>query len=372
MWKQIAIILSKISVLGLLVSCHESGHFDDHSDLMLDESTRCGCDSPSLGEKIAILNDLEKYKKEIGEERFLADKQKVITVKVHFHVFVHSEGIGEVTDEQIEEQMRVLNDAFKGIKERKSCVCGLRLSNMDEETIHTPFRFVLEEINRIDNDHAFYLETDTSIKLQEDFRVGTCSDLHVFVGSMRFLGSSSLAHNCPTYEIKDDRIRIHHRVLPNGGYTEYDEGMTLVHEVGHWLGLLHTFDGGCNNEGGGDGVSDTPHEAGPAFGCNVGRNTCPSNGDDPVHNFMDYSLDCCVYLFTNGQNDRMILHARVYRDLLPGNEPLRESISPFKSLLTPISSTVKSFINRVDDCMFCKRIVMLIDDGTENRLRGNP
>jgi hypothetical protein len=94
-------------------------------------------------------------------------------------------------------------------------------------------------------------------------------------------------------------------------------GAQLVHEVGHFMGLLHTFVGGCSsNPSVTDGVDDTPAEAHPrAWGVDLGdasagcaeRDTCPdSSGPDDTHNWMSYNNLSCASQFTPGQQARML------------------------------------------------------------------
>ncbi|MCJ1386065.1 hypothetical protein MMC17_009190 [Xylographa soralifera] len=81
--------------------------------------------------------------------------------------------------------------------------------------------------------------------------------------------------------------------MPGGAVYGYSMGKTAVHEVGHWFGLLHTFqDGSCAAADPGDYIADTPQQSTATSGCPVGKDSCPNEpGLDAVANYMDYSDD---------------------------------------------------------------------------------
>ena len=91
----------------------------------------------------------------------------------------------------------------------------------------------------------------------------------------------------------DDGCNILLASLPGGPLQKYNQGKTAVHEVGHWFGLMHTFQGGsCDKSDRGDFIDDTPQEMTETDDCPVGKDSCPgSEGLDPINNYMDYSSD---------------------------------------------------------------------------------
>jgi hypothetical protein len=93
--------------------------------------------------------------------------------------------------------------------------------------------------------------------------------------------------------LKGDGCRVMTGTVPGGTVTNYNLGMTAVHEVGHWFGLLHPFQGETCG-GNGDFIDDTRNQSTPTFGCPATKNSCPEvalPGEDAIHNYMDYSDD---------------------------------------------------------------------------------
>ncbi|KAK6223108.1 metalloprotease 1 [Colletotrichum tabaci] len=132
------------------------------------------------------------------------------------------------------------------------------------------------------------------------------SDLTELIGGHCLLPTNATAGTDAFYQ---DGCWINGDTMPGlgprsaNGTGMSSEGHIGVHEVGHWFGLLHTFEGDPCNEVN-DGVADTPTIAYPSWGCPIGRDSCPGlPGLDAIHNFMDYSS--CMKEFTVGQEVRM-------------------------------------------------------------------
>lgn len=245
------------------------------------------------GTKVDALSESELAKTEAVRKWFAATRQPTpnSVVRVHFHV-IQNEERGAIDDATLAAQVDVLNVSFnlRGIS------------------------FSLASIDRTDN-NSWFTGCDAegpAKKMKKALRLGSATDLNVYTCEpTKFLGRSTFPQ-LYTHSPFDDGVILHYGVLPGGRDPNFNTGEVLVHETGHWLGLYHTFQGGCT--GAGDEVEDTPAEAIPSFAaCPTGLDTCPSPGFDPTDNFMDYSGDACWTNFTAGQNDRMASMFAIYR-----------------------------------------------------------
>ena len=107
----------------------------------------------------------------------------------------------------------------------------------------------------------------------------------------------------------------------------YNRGRTTTHEIGHWLGLRHIWgDGGCNVD---DFCNDTPRAGQPNYQC-VAVNSCNTPNGDMIENYMDYTPDACMNIFTNNQKSRMrtVLMNSPRRRELPNSNVLQGGTNP--------------------------------------------
>ncbi|MCL2917847.1 zinc metalloprotease [Shewanella litorisediminis] len=220
-----------------------------------------------------------------------------VVVDVYMHVITDNGGNGDLSAGAINSQINVLNDAYA----------------------NTPFTFKVAGITRTAN-NSWYTATHGSTaekEMKAALRQGDASDLNFYTNNMGggLLGWATFPSSYASDPVNDGVVVLYSS-LPGGSAAPYNEGDTGTHEVGHWLGLYHTFQGGCS--GNGDYVADTPAERSPAYGCPVNRDSCAGSrypGLDPITNFMDYTDDSCMYEFSEGQAHRADELSFTYRNL---------------------------------------------------------
>ncbi|HYO51841.1 zinc metalloprotease [Archangium sp.] len=215
-----------------------------------------------------------------------------VSIPVYFHVIRSSTGAGGVTTTQINQQITILNNGYA------SCDLSFFLAGTDYT-----------------NNDSYYTCTGGTCEtnMKNALRQGTATALNFYTNNMGggLLGWATFPWSDASAP-KMDGVVVLQSSLPGGTATNYNQGDTGTHEVGHWAGLYHTFQGGCASPG--DSVSDTPPEAAPASGCPTGRDTCTTAGLDPITNFMDYSYDSCMNTFTAIQCARIKTMVTTYRE----------------------------------------------------------
>ncbi|MEN9866132.1 MAG: hypothetical protein RL748_1722 [Pseudomonadota bacterium] len=217
-------------------------------------------------------------------------------IPVYFHVIQSSTSTnGGVTDTMITNQIAVMNAAYASAN----------------------ISFSLVSIDRTTNNTWFTVTPGTTAESQMKtaLRKGGKESLNIYTGNIGqgLLGWATFPSDYSRAP-KMDGVVMLNQSMPGGTASPYNLGDTATHEVGHWAGLYHTFQGGCTATN--DSVSDTPAEKSSAFGCPAGRDTCTGTkypGADPIYNFMDYTDDSCMNTFSAGQISRMQAQLATYR-----------------------------------------------------------
>ena len=278
-----------------------------------------------LSDGQTLVDYLEQTYSENGvkydESLDIKSKKASRVIPVVFHV-IHAYGDENISKAQIEDQMRVINEDFQ----RKNADASNTRDFFKSRAANFDIEFKLARIAPDGSYTEGITRTYDPVNMIEDYedRDNEAKSavpawdrnkyLNIWVvkeikssGTGTILGYAQFPGNQAS---TDGIVMIHDRVgtIGTASSSSSGKGRTLTHEIGHWLGLFHPFQGGCF--GNGDRVDDTPPVLEASYGCTSGQNPNTCNSDFPdeidmVENYMDYANGSCMNAFTNGQLARV-------------------------------------------------------------------
>ncbi|KAG8749066.1 hypothetical protein FRC14_001714 [Serendipita sp. 396] len=259
--------------------------------------SRCGNELAS-DEVVAIEERISLDFNRLGGNATDFDSNRITTVKVIWHVIyaTQTKAGGYLSPGAISGSIQAMNEHYKG----------------------SGFTFSLMAVTHTQNKDWFYnarMGSSVESEMKNTLAKGDSATLNIYSVSLpnNLLGYATFPWDYSSNQ-KLDGVVFLHTSIPGGTMTNYNQGKTLTHEVGHWLGLYHVFQGNSCT-GFGDYVIDTPAQKTSTSGCPSSKSSCPNNGGDGFHNYMDYSYDRCLYLFTFGQRERAKRMSNMYRGL---------------------------------------------------------
>jgi pregnancy-associated plasma protein-A/type IX secretion system substrate protein len=317
-WTLVALLV--IALCGIAAVAFASGEPDVGQGRVTDNTRhadngeiveRCGTVEHGQAKQAPDFDTITRW---IQENRIAAGG----VIPVNFHVIYSNSVAGSnVPDSQLDAQIAVLNNNYAGKDYNGNPVSGAR------NTGYTFFKNSVTRTLASGSKKNWFTATpggSAERNMKNALVVNPTGSLNFYTNKMgqNLLGWSTFPWNLSSNPNMDGVV-IHYGSLPGGYLSPYNLGGTASHEIGHWVGLYHTFQGGCdggNCSGAGDLVCDTPSEGTATSGCPSGKDTCPEAGLDPIHNYMDYSTDICYNNFTAGQDARADFMMATYRPLI--------------------------------------------------------
>ncbi len=300
--KKASVVLGSLTLLAAAISTAHAGqsidtllavdnvqqdiHFMDGKGNLV-RGKRCNVQDPSIEEQARVQAEIDKR---LLDPSFLIAAKAANVVNISWHIVTYN-GQGNVTDAQIASQLQVLNNAYAS----------------------TGFSFATASIERVENRTYFnqcYGAGEKKMKQALADSPATTLNIYTCNPSQGILGYATFPSSYAESSYMHGVVLLHSS-LPGGSAAPYNLGDTATHEVGHYLGLYHTFQGGCANPG--DSVADTAPESSAAYGCPTGRDSCAGGGLDPITNFMDYTDDACMNTFSADQTVRMQQQVATYK-----------------------------------------------------------
>lgn len=254
-------------------------------------------EDPSLKDKMKEVEDFtEKFIKANKKGRVGVDE--VLTIPVIVNI-IYNTAQENISINQINSQIAILNQDF-------------RFTNSDKNLIPSVFtgsdlklQFSLIAVKRKQSNKASWGTRDAMKSSKKGGIDATTPETHLNIWICNIGGGILGYAQFPGGKAATDGIVIGPNYFGNTGYVSapFNKGRTATHEIGHWLNLRHIWgDASCGN----DQVTDTPTQQTANYGCpSFPKITCGNgpNGDQFM-NYMDYTDDACMYMFTPGQKDR--------------------------------------------------------------------
>jgi len=293
-------ILYLFSILPLLLLFNQNGFAQQRNCGTMEVLDRLLEEDPQMQFRMERIEQLtQRYL-----ERGIDFRAEVVKIPVVVHI-VYENSTENISDAQVQSQIDVLNEDFRRT--------NLDADNTWSQAADTQVEFCLASVDPNGNPTSGITRTITSVTSfgtndevkfsssggKDAWPAGDYLNIWVCDISSGILGYAQFPGGDPA----TDGVVNDYLYFGRGGSAEapFDLGRTATHEVGHWLNLRHIWgDGPCRWD---DYVTDTPDSDNPNYGCNVGHVSCRST--DMVQNYMDYSDDACMNLFTQGQSGRM-------------------------------------------------------------------
>ncbi|HYE54615.1 MAG TPA: zinc metalloprotease [Chitinophagaceae bacterium] len=265
-----------------------------------------------LEQQLAADPDMRSRRQALEEStrRFIESKDArlvngVLEIPVIVNV-IYRTAAENISQAQIQSQIDVLNEDFGNTNADRF---NVPLEFQDEQAT-VGIRFVLAGINRKSNSKRSWSLND-DMKRSSKGGIDPTDPAHNLniwvVNKMTYMGGTILGYaQFPGGSLATDGVVIGYNFFGRTGTVSapYNKGRTATHEVGHWMNLAHIWgDATCGN----DAVSDTPPHNAPNYGCPSypHRSTCSGTPVEMTMNYMDYTDDGCMYMFSNGQSARM-------------------------------------------------------------------
>ncbi len=212
---------------------------------------------------------LEETRKGVVAREVAPELPAVVRIPTYVHVIkgTHRGERVPAGPKRVRKAISILNNAMAG--------------NQSNASAPARYRFILKEIDYTKRDgwhHAFF-NGPRDQRMKRALHRGNERTLNLYINGGGPRNEPVLGWSRFPWQYRGtprlDHVSVNFAALPGGKATGYNRGDTLVHETGHWLGLFHTFEGGCRGDG--DVVADTPAEGEPSYYCETTRDTCKAD-----------------------------------------------------------------------------------------------